>query len=105
MPRRPLGQSIMAHKAARHARTETYTLLLGERGRVVLPAPVRKRLKLNPGDRLILMVDESGDMRLASLARQVDKCMGMFAGKSPERILSQELIARRRERARPDNAP
>ncbi len=93
----------MAHKIARLPRTETYTLPLGERGRVVLPAPVRKRLKLNPGDRLVLMVDESGDMRLASLARQIDKCMGMFAGKSPERILSEELIAERREEARREN--
>ena len=93
----------MALKAERRSRTETYTLPLGERGRVVLPAPVRKRLKLNPGDRLILMVDESGDMRLASLAHQIDKCMGMFAGKSPERILSEELIAERREEARREN--
>lgn len=42
-------------------------------------------------------------MRLASLARQVDKCMGMFADKFPERILSEELIAERREEARRKN--
>ena len=93
----------MAHKAPKPSQTENYSLQLGERGRVVLPAPVRKRLKLNPGDRLVLIVDESGEMRLASLKRQIDKCMGMFADISPERILSEELIAERREEARREN--
>ena len=90
----------MAQRAAPHARTETYTVPLGERGRFVLPAPVRKRLKLNPGDRLILMVDKAGDMRLASLDRQIDKWRGMFADREPRRIASEELIAERREEAR-----
>jgi AbrB family looped-hinge helix DNA binding protein len=80
--------------------TETYALPLGERGRIVLPARVRKRLKLNPGDKLVLIVDEDGEMRLASLQRQIDKCMGMFADLQPHRIASEELIAERREEAR-----
>jgi AbrB family looped-hinge helix DNA binding protein len=89
----------MAH-IAEASRPETYRLQLGERGRVVLPARVRQRLKLNPGDRLVLIVDESGDMRLASLNRQIEKCRGMFADKEPHRIASEELIAERREEAR-----
>jgi AbrB family looped-hinge helix DNA binding protein len=90
----------MAHRKPKPSQTENYALQLGERGRVVLPAPVRKRLKLSAGDRLVLMVDESGEMRLASLKRQIDKGMGMFADIAPERILSEELIAERREEAR-----
>jgi bifunctional DNA-binding transcriptional regulator/antitoxin component of YhaV-PrlF toxin-antitoxin module len=66
----------------------------------VLPAPVRERLKLRPGDRLVLIVDESGDMKLASLDRQIEKCRGMFSDKEPHRIASEELIAERREEAR-----
>ena len=90
----------MAHKPRKRPETETYTLPLGERGRVVLPAPVRKRLKLSPGDRLVLIVDGDGEMRLVSLSRQIDKCMGMFADKQPHRIASEELMAERREEAR-----
>lgn len=90
----------MAHRAAAPLETETYALPLGERGRIVLPARVRKRLKLSPGDKLVLIVDESGEMHLASLRRQIDKCMGMFADLQPERIASEELIAERREEAR-----
>jgi AbrB family looped-hinge helix DNA binding protein len=84
--------------------TESYVLRIGERGCVVLPARVRKRLKLNPGDRLVLIVWESGEMRLASLKRQIDKCMGMFADIAPERILSEELIAERREETQRENS-
>jgi bifunctional DNA-binding transcriptional regulator/antitoxin component of YhaV-PrlF toxin-antitoxin module len=65
-----------------------------------LPAPVRKRLKLSPGDKLVLIVDESGEMRLASLQRQIQKGRGMFADLQPRRIASEELIAERREEAR-----
>jgi AbrB family looped-hinge helix DNA binding protein len=89
----------MAH-IAEASKTEKYRLQLGERGRIVLPAPVRERLKLNPGDRLILIVDESGDMKLVSLNHQIDKCRGMFADIAPDRILSEELIADRREEVR-----
>jgi AbrB family looped-hinge helix DNA binding protein len=90
----------MAHRKPKPSQTENYALQLGERGRVVLPAPVRKRLKLSTGDRLVLMVDESGEMRLASLKRQIDKGMGMFADLQPHRIASEELIAERREEQR-----
>jgi bifunctional DNA-binding transcriptional regulator/antitoxin component of YhaV-PrlF toxin-antitoxin module len=91
----------MTRRSSIEFETESYVLRLGEGGRVVLSAKVRKRLELNPGDRLVLIVRQSGEMRLASLKRQIDKCMGMFADKSPERmILSEELIAERREDAR-----
>jgi AbrB family looped-hinge helix DNA binding protein len=93
----------MAPRAAKPLETETYALQLGARSHVVLPAPVRKRLKLSPGDKLVLFVDRSGEMRLASLRRQIEKGMGMFAGNSPERIMSEELIAERREEARREN--
>ena len=93
----------MAHRATKPTETETYVLQVGERGRVVLPAKVRKRLSLSPGDRVVLNVDTSGDMRLASLTRKIEKGMGMFADVAPERILSEELIAERREEARREN--
>jgi hypothetical protein len=42
-------------------------------------------------------------MHMASLKRQIEKGMGMFADISPERILSEELISERREEARRKN--
>jgi AbrB family looped-hinge helix DNA binding protein len=90
----------MAHRTTKPTETETYVLPVGERGRVVLPAKVRKRLRLNAGDRMVLNVDKSGDMRLASLKRKIEKGMGMFADLQPHRIASEELIAERREEQR-----
>src|ERR1700687_1638572 len=46
--------------------TDNYTVALGERGRIVLPAPLRRRLDLQPGDRLILIVDSNGGFRVVS---------------------------------------
>jgi bifunctional DNA-binding transcriptional regulator/antitoxin component of YhaV-PrlF toxin-antitoxin module len=66
----------------------------------VLPAAVRQRQQLHPGDRLVLIVDESGQMRLVSLRKQIESCMGMFKDVAPRgRLLSEELIAERREEA------
>ena len=90
----------MAHRATKPTETETYVLQVGQRGRVVLPAKVRKRLCLSPGDRVVLNVDKSGDMRLASLKRKIEKGMGMFADLQPHRMASEELIAERREEQR-----
>ena len=72
-------------------------VLLGERGRVVLPASLRKRLGLRSGDRLVLIAEDSGEIRLLSLRHQVRRCAGMFkhlAG--PGTLPSEELISERR---------
>lgn len=79
--------------------SEQYQLRIGDRGRLVLPAPLRRRLKLRSGDQLVLTVDSAGDMRLSSLDAQIEKCMGMFADPAG-RSLSKELIRERREEAR-----
>ncbi len=66
-----------------------------------MPAKVRQELGLHPKDRLVLIVEESGEMRLVSLRHQVEKCMGMFKGISPRgRLVSEELIAERKREAR-----
>lgn len=66
----------------------------------MLPAQVREKLGLHPGDRLVLIVDESGEMRLVSLRHQVERGMGMFKGIGPPgKLVSEELIAERRREA------
>jgi AbrB family looped-hinge helix DNA binding protein len=70
---------------------------MGQRGRIVLPASVRKRLGLRHGDRLVLIAEDSGEIRLMSLRHQVERCAGMFAHLvAPGTRPSEELIAERR---------
>jgi AbrB family looped-hinge helix DNA binding protein len=43
---------------------EHHSLYVGQKGRILLPADLRKRLKLNEGDRLIATVAEDGVITL-----------------------------------------
>lgn len=79
---------------------EQYTINLGARGRLVLPAPLRERLGLKEGDRLVLTVQSDGSLSLISLREQVSKLQGLFKDIAPGVSLADELIAERREEAR-----
>jgi len=72
---------------------------IGAQGRVVIPAALRKALKLKPGDRLI--IHREGDRivleRRESLERRLWE---MFEHIPKEVSLVDELIAERREAAR-----
>jgi AbrB family looped-hinge helix DNA binding protein len=93
----------MGHTAVR--KSEQFELKLGDRGRIVLPAVLRQRLSLHSGDRMVLIVDESGEMRLVDLRGQIEKCRGMFRHLAPRgRRLSDELIADRRKEAQREEA-
>lgn len=81
---------------------EQYTLHLGARGRLVLPASLRERLELKEGDRLVLTVEADGSLRLVSLREQVRKLQGIFKDIAPGVSLADELIQERREEARRD---
>ena len=78
---------------------EHYTLHLGNRGRIVLPAEVRHRLDLKEGDWLILTVEEDGSLRLLSARESARRGRGLLRQMLPGlegRCLSEELIAERR---------
>lgn len=81
------------------AHTERYSVALGERGRLVLPAPLRRRLDLHPGDRLIVSVDADGEVRLASSRELARRLEGMYRDLAPGRSFADELIAERRAEA------
>ncbi len=89
----------MAHETGTETR-ETYTVVVGERGRVVLPAGLRARLGLKTGDRLVFILDGSGSLRVISARELASRLAGLFADIAPGRVLSDELIAERREEAR-----
>lgn len=82
---------------------EQYTLHLGARGRLVLPASLRERLGLKEGDRLVLTVETDGSLRLVSLREQVRKLQGLFKDIAPGTSLADELIQERREEALREN--
>ncbi len=89
----------MAHTTGSN-QPEQYTLNLGARGCLVLPAPLRERLNLKEGDRLVVTVQADNSLCLISLREQVSKLQGVFKDIAPGVSLADELIAERREEAR-----
>jgi AbrB family looped-hinge helix DNA binding protein len=83
---------------------EWFPVTLGERGRLVLPARLRKRLNLHQGDRVLLSLDANGAVRLVSAREVARRSRGMFADLAPERSLVDELIAERHAEAAKEDA-
>lgn len=81
-----------------HMETRSYPVQIGERGRVVLPAPLRRELGVDEGDHLLLVVDENA-VRLVKATDVAAGGRGMFADDSG-RSLVDELLDERREEAR-----
>jgi AbrB family looped-hinge helix DNA binding protein len=79
---------------------EVVTARLSENGRIVIPAEIRQKLELSPGDTVLLSVEgyvlkiEPQRARI----RRIQESMRQFL--PPDRVLSDELIADRREEAR-----
>jgi AbrB family looped-hinge helix DNA binding protein len=79
----------------------TETVVLGESGRIVLPAAIRKELGLKAGDRLTVISDAGSirilnrKMALASIRADIIKHRGSLDG-----ILDEFLAERREEAAR-----
>jgi AbrB family looped-hinge helix DNA binding protein len=82
-------------KAGVHAKAP-----LSAKGRIVIPAAIRQELGFTPGDTLLMHV-EDGMLRIESYSariRRVQESLKQYI--SPDRVLSDELIAERREEAR-----
>jgi AbrB family looped-hinge helix DNA binding protein len=77
----------------------SYVVRLGDRGRVVLPAKLRRLAGLREGDDLVVLF-EGGILRLVAKRELARAGRGMFAHVAPERDLIGELISERREEAR-----
>ena len=87
------------------AHDHAYPLQLGDRGRLVLPAEIRKRLNLNQGDLLLLSVESDGSLRLANARQAVRETRGLYRARARHRSLADELIAERRAEARRESSP
>ena len=82
----------MAHKR--------FTVHLGERGRLVIPAEVRRSMGVRPGDLLALDLAENGEMFEVRTAAEVARsARGLLRDLAPGADLTRELIEDRREEA------
>ena len=73
---------------------------LGKAGRVVVPAPCRRRLGLRPGDELVLVEEEDG-LRILTPAQAVRRARRLVRKHVRRgRSLVRELIAERRDETR-----
>lgn len=75
------------------------TIQLGARGRLVLPANVRKTLDLQAGDRLVVAIEEPGVVRLTSAREIARRGRGMLGAATRGMNLAGELIEERRKEA------
>jgi len=79
-------------------------VVVGDRGRVVLPSDVRAALGLKAGSRMLLSTERDGSLRLRPYRSVANQGRGMLAGLAPsgESMVDALLAERRREAARED---
>jgi AbrB family looped-hinge helix DNA binding protein len=82
----------MAHKARE--------VVVGDRGRLVLPSDIRAELGLEPGTRMLLSTDDDGSLLLRPYRAVAEKTLGMLADLAPADVsMVDELISERRQEA------
>jgi AbrB family looped-hinge helix DNA binding protein len=75
-------------------------LRINENGRVVIPASFRKALGINPGDEVILSLEED-ELRITTMKRRIERAQRHVRKYvKPGVSLVDELIAERREAAK-----
>jgi AbrB family looped-hinge helix DNA binding protein len=83
--------------------TNVVELQIGNQGRVVIPASLRKAWKLRPGDTLLARVEEDR-LILEKPARVMQRVKQRYAALRGQPSLADELIAERRGEAAQENA-
>jgi AbrB family looped-hinge helix DNA binding protein len=81
-----------------------YHVTVTDRGRLVLPVEIRKRLKIRAGDRVAVAIEEDGTIEIETLDVAIRKMRGMFKHLAPkDHFASDDIIAERRREARMDD--
>lgn len=81
-----------------------YHVTVTDRGRIVLPAEIRKRLKIRDGDRVAVSIEDDGSVSVTTRTVALDHLQGMFKHLAPkDHFASDDLIAERRREARRDD--
>jgi AbrB family looped-hinge helix DNA binding protein len=78
------------------------TVVVGDRGRIVLPSSIRAELGLEPGTRMVLSTEEDGSLRLRPYRAVADRGRGLYAKLARDGSLVDELLADRRAEAERD---
>jgi AbrB family looped-hinge helix DNA binding protein len=78
------------------AHRDTFPVQLQDRGRLVLPAEIRKRLSLREGDELVITVEPDTSLRLTSVRQVLREIRGLYKVQAGNRSLADELILERR---------
>jgi AbrB family looped-hinge helix DNA binding protein len=75
---------------------EGYAVRLGDRGRLVLPAELRRALGFSAGDELVARLDGDG-VRIVSRRQLARQARGLLRATAKQRDLVAELLAERRQ--------
>jgi AbrB family looped-hinge helix DNA binding protein len=87
-------------RISRRWQNMTDTVILGESGRIVLPASVRKEFGLAPGERLTVVADD-GEIRIFSRKMILDSVRARILKKRGTlKGILDEFLEERREQAR-----
>ena len=76
----------------------TTVVKIGQGGRIVLPAQIRRALGVTTGDDLILALSD-GEVRMFTRREAIRRAQGMLKHLAPGRSLVDELIQERRAEA------
>jgi AbrB family looped-hinge helix DNA binding protein len=76
---------------------------IGERGRVVLPSTVRRKLDLKPGTQMLLSTESDGSLRLRPYRVVAEQSRGLLRD-LPGGPMVDELITERRAEADREDA-
>lgn len=80
------------------------TVVLGESGRIVLPAAIRKKYGLKSGDRLTV-VEDNGSIRLLSMKMALDEVRAsIIAHRGSLKGILEEFLEERHEAARRESS-
>jgi len=92
-------ETAPAYGQSAPAPPQVYHVAMGGRGRLVLPAEIRERLKIREGDRLAVRVEPDGSLTVLTAKAAAARMYGAFAHLAPGRNAVAELIAERRREA------
>ncbi|MHC5051618.1 MAG: AbrB/MazE/SpoVT family DNA-binding domain-containing protein [Planctomycetota bacterium] len=74
---------------------------LGPNGRIVIPAPFRRALGLEAGDKIVVVLDPRGGLRLLTPKQAIQHAQELVAKYVKKgRRLSRELLEERKEESR-----
>ena len=108
-PRRPLCVSEAAAEYgaagpdhAAQVPGRVYHVTVTDRGRLVVPAEIREKLKIRDGDRVAVTIEADGSISVTTKDVALDQLQGMFKHlrRPGEPLASDRLIAERRREAR-----